>query len=71
MTVSCILLPVLAKRMYEDTIAYSNENENLDKTQITKMRDSLRESFGDQNQYVQHDTIRFTLQTCGSFGWLM
>ncbi|MBR5975159.1 MAG: ABC transporter permease subunit [Clostridiales bacterium] len=62
MTTSCILVPFLTKRMYQANLSYSDESESLDKTQLTKIRDSLRESFGDQNQYVQHDTIRFTIQ---------
>ena len=62
MTVSCILLPFLAMRMYQANLSESDESYGIDKTSLTKTRDALREGFGDQNQYVTHDTIRFTIQ---------
>lgn len=45
------------ERYYEDTVISA-----VTKPDITKMRDSAREELGDPNQYVDHSTIRFTIQ---------
>ena len=45
---------------------YQNYNNTIissvTKPDITKMRDSAKEELGDPNQYVDHSTIRFTIQ---------
>ena len=45
------------ERFYEETAISA-----VTKPDITKMRDSAREELGDPNQYVDHSTIRFTIQ---------
>ncbi|MBP5416092.1 MAG: ABC transporter permease [Clostridiales bacterium] len=58
MTVTAFFAPILQHReLSEETLS-----EPYGKTEITKARDTEKNNLGDPNRYVEHTTLRFTLQ---------
>ena len=63
MTLTTLLGPRFFLRVSDVERNYNDAGiSSVTKPDITKMRDSAREELGDPNQYVDHTTIRFTIQ---------
>lgn len=58
MSVTAFFAPILLHRnLSEETMS-----DAYGKTEITKARDNVKNELGDPNRYVEHSTLRFTMQ---------
>ena len=59
MILTSFFMPFMIKKLVtgDDGLNYSE----IGKTQITKERDNAKSSLGDPNKYVEHETLRFTV----------
>ena len=62
MTMTSVLLPLIVKRLYRNGYEVST-SVSFSKSEVQTYRDSLSESLGDTNQYVEHETIRFNVNS--------
>ena len=58
--ISSISIPALVKNLFLESASY-DMYEPIDKTRITKERDSVKNAIGDPDIYVEHQTLRFTV----------
>ena len=59
MILTSFLMPFLLKNLIPEESGSSYSS--IGKTEITKERDSAKSSLGDPNRYVEHETLRFTV----------
>ena len=55
--ISSIAIPALVKNLFLESASYEM-SEPIDKTRITKERDSVKNAIGDPDIYVEHQTLR-------------
>lgn len=60
MFVACLLVPIVMHAL-TGNYYWTPESEASDKASMTKMRDSAQQQLGDPNSYIQHATLRFTM----------
>lgn len=58
MSVTSFVIPFLARTPAEQSL----DESVFSKTEITKRRDAEKNTLGDPNKYVEHETLRFTVE---------
>lgn len=62
MVITSFSVPFLVKGALNSSNNMSEETDAFGKTDFTKRRDTVMNELGDPNRYVEHETLRFTIQ---------